>query len=75
MSKYELKKTLQKEIRDLNWRIDMKIVRGLPYRTEARRHKFLLMQLDRLTRQARASGMGLLGRMGQMAGALTSFVL
>lgn len=49
MSKYQLKKTIQKEIKDINWRIDMKIVRGISYRDEARRHKLLLMQLRRLT--------------------------
>jgi hypothetical protein len=70
-----LKKTIRRELRDLNWKIDMKIVRGLPYRTEARRHKLLLMQLDRLTRMARAGGFGGNGIFGKMAGALTSFVL
>ncbi|HVT75210.1 MAG TPA: hypothetical protein VHD69_02250 [Candidatus Paceibacterota bacterium] len=52
MSKYELRKTIKKELRDLNWRIDMKIVRGLPYRTEARRHKLLIMQLNRLSKSS-----------------------
>ena len=49
MSKYQLKKTIEREIKDLNWRIDMKIVRGISYRNEARRHKLLLMQLNRLS--------------------------
>ncbi len=49
MSKYQLKKTIEREIKDLNWKIDMKIVRGLSYREEARRHKLLLMQLRRLS--------------------------
>jgi hypothetical protein len=48
----------------------MKIVRGLSYRMEARRHKLLLMQLNRLTKQV--SSFGIFTR---MAGALTSFVL
>jgi hypothetical protein len=73
MSKYELRKTIKRELKDLNWRIDMKIVRGLSYRTEARRHKLLLMQLNRLTKQE-SFGAGW-GFMGRMAGALTSFVL
>ena len=68
MSKFELKKAIKREIRDLNWKIDMKIVRGLPYRTEARRHKILLVQLHRLERTTT-------GFMNRMAGALTSFVL
>lgn len=71
MSKYELKKTIQKELRELNWRIDMKILRGLSYREDARRHKLLVMQLDRIRTQ-RQGGIGFLGK---MAGALTSFVL
>jgi len=58
MSRYQLKRTIQKELRDLNWRIDMKIVRGLPYRTEARRHKFLLMQMNRLSERAGSSFFG-----------------
>ena len=52
MSRYQLQKTIKKELKDLNWRIDMKIVRGLPYRTEARRHKFLVMQFNRLKKQS-----------------------
>lgn len=67
MSKYELKRTIRKELKDLNWKIDMKIVRGLPYRTEARRHKFLVMQLNRLSRQAR-SGWGLFSFIGRTVG-------
>lgn len=51
MSKYQLRKTIKKELRDLNWKIDMKIVRGLSYKTEARRHKFLVMQFNRLSKQ------------------------
>lgn len=73
MSKYELRKTIQKELRELNYRIDMKIVRGLSYRQEARRHKFLLMQFDRLSRQA-AKGWGLLNGISKMAGSLSSSI-
>lgn len=69
MSKYELRKTIKKELKDLNWKIDMKIVRGLSYKTDARRHKFLVMQLNRLSSQEKG------GVFGRMAGALTSFVL
>ncbi len=35
----------QVEIRRLNERIDRKIIRGLSYSPEARRHKFLLQVL------------------------------
>ena len=75
MSRYQLKRTIRKELRELNWKIDMKIVRGLPYRMDARRHKFLLMQLDRLSRSARSIGFARQGGAGifnRMAGALSS---
>lgn len=40
---------IRAEIKHLNEEIDMKIIRGLTYRTEARRHKSLMAQLSRLT--------------------------
>jgi hypothetical protein len=49
MSKTILIKELKKEINNLNAVIDMKIIRGLPYKTEARRHKFLQKQLQSLS--------------------------
>ena len=51
MSKYRLSKILQSEINKLNEVIDVKIIRGLPYRNEARRHKFLMKQFEELRRQ------------------------
>ena len=59
MSRYELKKTVQRQLRELNWKIDMKIVSGLSYREEARRHKILLRQLEHIQR----SEVGFFGRM------------
>jgi hypothetical protein len=53
MRKYELKKTVQRQLRELNWRIDMKILSGLSYREEARRHKILLRQLEHLRKSER----------------------
>jgi hypothetical protein len=50
MSKYRLSKIIQAEINKLNEVIDLKIIRGLPYKQEARRHKFLLNQLHHLQR-------------------------
>lgn len=44
MSKITLVHNLRKEIKKLNKDIDLKIIRGLPYRAEARRHKFLVSQ-------------------------------
>ena len=44
MSKTKLVSNLKKEINKLNNEIDLKIIKGLPYRAEARRHKFLVSQ-------------------------------
>lgn len=49
MSKNEIIRSLRYEIRKLNRIIDHKIIMGLSYGTESRRHKFLVAQLDRLT--------------------------
>jgi hypothetical protein len=49
MSKTILIKELKKEINSLNAVIDMRIIRGLSYKAEARRHKFLLRQLQSLS--------------------------
>lgn len=68
MSKYELLKTVKKELRELNWRIDMKILRGLSYREEARRHRILLRQLEHLRRRSEQ------GIFSKMAGAAAMFM-
>lgn len=49
MSKNILVRELKKEINNLNAVIDMRIIRGLSYKQEARRHKFLKRQLQSLT--------------------------
>jgi hypothetical protein len=49
MSKARTIQVIREEIRRLNEEIDMKIIRGLSYRNEARRHKLLASQLARLT--------------------------
>jgi hypothetical protein len=46
MSKYQLSKMVRRELQVLNEMIDLKIVRGLPYKKEASRHKFLLRRLS-----------------------------
>ena len=48
MSKHQIVKELRREISNLNRIIDMAIIRGVSYRDEARRHKFLVAQLARL---------------------------
>lgn len=50
MSKSQIKSAIEGELRRLNETIDMKIVRGLSYREEARRHKALLSQARQLRR-------------------------
>ncbi|HEY4476740.1 MAG TPA: hypothetical protein VJB69_02065 [Candidatus Paceibacterota bacterium] len=42
MTKHQVKQALQGELRRLNEHIDWKILRGLPYAPEARRHRRLL---------------------------------
>lgn len=37
-------RSIKKEIEKLNQDIDLKIIKGLPYKAEARRHKFLVSQ-------------------------------
>ena len=49
MSKTTLTKEIQKELTKLNDRIDRKIIKGQPFRDEARRHKELLATLARIT--------------------------
>jgi len=49
MSKHEIIKSLRQEIKKMNRVIDMKIIQGLPYYNESRRHKFLTLQLRRLS--------------------------
>ncbi len=45
MSKQNFEKSLRKELKVLNEIIDMKIIRGLSYGAEAKRHKFVLASL------------------------------
>ena len=54
MSKHNLEKTLRKELEVLNDIIDQKIIRGASYAREARRHKFILSQIQQIKREARS---------------------
>ena len=63
MSKYQIAKEVQKELEVLNRRIDQKILRGVSYITEARRHKMLLAQLTRLHRHR---SFGFFGRLSSV---------
>ena len=48
MSKHQIVKSLRSEIKKINYIIDQKIINGVPYWREARRHKFLISQMNRL---------------------------
>jgi hypothetical protein len=49
MSQYKAFKVIKSELNKLNHRIDLKIIQGVPYYNEARRHKFLRAQLRDLS--------------------------
>jgi len=49
MSKQQAIKEIRREIDRVNQEIDLKIIKGVPYAREARRHKFLMSQLSRLS--------------------------
>lgn len=52
MSKKEYKIVLKKEIEKINHKIDQKIVWGLNYKQEARRHKELILKMKSLGKQS-----------------------
>jgi len=58
MTPQEYKKVLASEIKKINQRIDLKILRGERYNDDSRRHKELLAKLKRQHRKQ-----GLLGRL------------
>jgi len=71
MSKITLEKTIREELTKLNDMIDMKILRGLPYRREALRHRFLLARLHDMHRVPRLY----VSRMGRFLRTVRSFML
>jgi hypothetical protein len=56
MSKQNLERVLRKELELLNDEIDRKIIRGLSYAKEARRHKFILNRISDVRRAQTGSG-------------------
>ena len=50
MSRTRLIQEIEREIERLNNKIDLKIIKGKSYFQEARRHKFLVTQIENLTR-------------------------
>ena len=53
MSKFILEKNIQTELKKINDVIDIKIIKGVSYRREALRHRFLLNRLSDLHRLSR----------------------
>lgn len=51
MSQKQYLKTIEREIQNINKKIDMKIVRGEAYFREARDHKLLLQKMRYLSRR------------------------
>jgi hypothetical protein len=55
MSKTNLEREIKKEISQLNEVIDRKIIKGVSYAKEAKRHKFLVSQLNSIHRERAVS--------------------
>lgn len=53
MSKIVLEKNIKSELQKINDVIDLKIIKGMSYRREALRHRFLLYRLGDLHRLSR----------------------
>jgi len=51
MSKHQAIRAIREEIEKLNQEIDLRIIRGVSYARESRRHKALVAQLARLSPQ------------------------
>ena len=58
MSKEKLITTLSREIAELNEQIDMKVIRGISYKNESRRHKLLVSMLSDVGRHTRVAHRG-----------------
>ena len=54
MSKQNLEKALRNELVVLNDIIDKRIIKGLSYAREARRHKFILSRIAEMKREDRS---------------------
>lgn len=76
MSKHNLEKTLRQELENLNDLIDQKIIKGLSYTKEARRHKFLLSSLTDLTQSKKIrQGWFGVGSLKRSFSFISSFIL
>jgi len=71
MSKQNLEKAFCQELDVLNDIIDQKIIKGLSYAKEARRHKFLLSSIANLRRASRMQS----GWFSKSFGLVSTFLL
>ena len=67
MSKITLEKTIREELHKLNDIIDIKILKGLSYKRESLRHRFLLSRLSDMHRLAKFNSNWLKRAMNVMA--------
>jgi len=56
MSKHQTVKFIRMELDKLNQEIDLRIIKGMNYAREARRHRYLTSQLNRLSPRSRWMG-------------------
>lgn len=52
MSQQKLVQEISSELQKINEEIDFKIIKGFPYRREARRHKMLLSMLNDVSKRS-----------------------
>lgn len=71
MSNIILEKKIREELKKLNDIIDVKILKGMSYRKEALRHRFLLAQLSELHKFTRISS----NWMKRFSSVVSTFVL
>lgn len=55
MSKQKLITTIHTELEKINEQIDLKIIQGLDYKRESKRHKFLVSHLTQVIRGTKTS--------------------
>lgn len=55
MSKKTLLRTISEELEYINQKIDMKVIKGVSYKAEAKRHKLLVSMLQDVRRMPEAS--------------------
>jgi len=75
MSKHQAIRTIRTEIERLNREIDLRIIKGLSYKSQSKRHKFLMAQLTRLSRsQAFERGFSFGGWFGKSLSFMSAFM-